>query len=90
MRLDNDMNISIKKSYSKKQLVDGKVVEDETGQYHNLHTLYVSKEYPDRKDEVAVLEEVVEDTRALLQMLEKELAKVHRDRELFKGTDFEF
>lgn len=90
MKLDNDMSISIKKGYSTKRLVDGKVTEDEESHYHKLHTLTICKEYPDREDDVAVLEEVVEDTKALLQMLEKELAKVHRDREWFKGTEFEF
>ena len=90
MKLDNDMNISIKKGYSTKRLVDGEVREDETGHYYKLHTLTIDKEYPDREDDVAVLEEVVEDTRALLKMLETELEKVHRDREWFKGTDLEF
>ena len=90
MKLDNDMDISIKRGYSTKQLVDGKVVEDENGHYHPLHTLSITKEYVDREEEVAVIEEVVKDTREVLQILEKHLAKLHRDREWFEGTEFEF
>lgn len=83
----NGVKVSIKKGYSK-QTRNGQ--EDPEGHFHNLHTLNITKQYPDRKDDVEVLEEVTSDVRQILESLEKELSRVKQTREWFKGTDLEF
>ena len=90
MVLDNGIDISIKKGYSKQMRKDGRVIEDETGSFHRLHTLSITKEYIDRNDDVEVLEMAVSDLKGMLQAIEKELARVHQARDWFKGTDLEF